>query len=1252
MADCSKNKNPLIRSGISQSQRILRELDGKFIMPDGKGFKEWLVYARDLASHIKYYNTGNNEDGDWQPFFNTDVSAVLALIAIQDVDDYKDRIRSLIDSISSKELEGNAPELRRNFGLLFSAIFSLSCRMDYFAEIIPDDITLKRTISNLIITKLAPVLKRFIGYYKAAAAFYTPPLISDSEISDWTILGFKQVKVSEAVSLVRKLSDRWIYRPLTAVNYNDFYDEIPVDEKIYDHPLPVVNDPDLRKLLNHVTSHNLFSSVFSEYLSVYARIVSDAESQMIKTITGHNSHDPHYALYLSFLHLFRLAQNELNTYTRRHLDFYYKEILRLAEKKSEPNHVFLIFEPAGTVKEHLIKKGTAFRAGKDNEGKEIFYTADEDIIINRSAVDRLCSFYKETSDEGSNPFRGMLFASPAANSADGAGAKLTSLSGDWHPFANRIFSEGTLSGINMPGANVGFALASHYLFLKEGTRKITITIHGSSLRSLSDTEFLCLLTTEKKWLEKSGISVVATSARATITINIDPSDPPVTEYVKKVHLDQFNNIDTPVVKFILKNISGKNQYDTLKDILITHVDLKVTVGDLNQYNQNGLKELLVSSDSGTVDPSKPFIPFGQNPKAGTGLVIGNKEVFSKKGAKMTLSVKWAEMDQTIQDMDYNLTDIFFPTAQLKFLKNGIWTDWDQYSLLNKEHRSAEQGEVELFWGKNSIMIPDTYLPSFKATIPDESITDYRDDYVQYGISSQRGFFRLELNSDFQFDKYFSDLQIFLIELANKTPLADRSVKTQPVKPYIPKIQSVFLSYEAETTIRFSSPEENPSGFIHIYPFGYDRIDSSNVTLNRVNLLPQFIHREDNIPVHNIAEFYIGLKDVVPEQRVSILFQLLDGSTNPLQSKPAEHVFWSYLSNDVWIDFDKNEIADNTRQLISTGTISFPFTGKATCENTILPEGYYWIKAGIKEFPEQVCRIIDVKTQAVRATFSDRNNSEDFLKQPLGPGTIKKFAEPDVSVKKVEQPYSSFGGRYKEDPVSFYTRVSERLRHKNRAITIRDFEQLILEAFPDIHKVKCLNHTKLDLHAIPAVYNELAPGHVTIITIPDLRQKNAIDPLRPYTSRGRLNEIRDYLRKISNCNARLYVENPAFEEVRIKADIVLTGAASGNETFYAGLLKQELVEYLTPWAYKTGFDIEFGGKITKSDIINFIEERSYVDFILDLKMYQGTASTSPAGGDKEEIIASTARSILVSAPVSRHSINILPNPKTNDNNEWK
>jgi hypothetical protein len=55
------------------------------------------------------------------------------------------------------------------------------------------------------------------------------------------------------------------------------------------------------------------------------------------------------------------------------------------------------------------------------------------------------------------------------------------------------------------------------------------------------------------------------------------------------------------------------------------------------------------------------------------------------------------------------------------------------------------------------------------------------------------------------------------------------------------------------------------------------------------------------------------------------------------------------------------------------------------------------------------------------------------------------------------PFPSFGGRETEDSSQFYKRVSERLRHKERAITIFDYERLVLESFPSIYKVKCVNH---------------------------------------------------------------------------------------------------------------------------------------------------------------------------------------------------
>jgi len=1276
MADCSKNKNPLVRSGTNRSQRFLPALDEKFVLPDEKDFKDWLVYARNIAAHLHYYNSDNQKAGDWQPFFDSDVAAQLALMAVQDIDDYQSKVRMLFDAIQSTSLKNDPVRLRKCFGLLFSAIVSLAQRIDYFGHILPDNVPLKITIQNLVATKLSASLKRLLGYYKAANTLYsaiviTDPIIDEIVVEDWDdvvklewedsipngwqILAFPQSKAVDIITASEKnaysvrtgISTLWIINTPTGTDFKEYYDLfIPADKTIYNYPVGIIQANDFWPVLNHAVNHNLFSAVFADFLSAYARIVHDARQQLIKTVTEQNDHEPHYALYLVFLHLYKRVQGEMNKFTRNHLDFYYKDVLRLLPKKSQPNHAYLIVELANLVPEHLLKKGTAFKAGKDSANKDVTYKSDADCVINRAVVSELRSFYRATPLDkiGSNPQKGMLYASPVAKSADGAGAKLTSESKDWHPFANKVFIDGDLTAINMPQAAIGFALASHYLFLKEGKRIVTITLKGTGLNLLNGKQFSCYFTTEKNWLTKTEFLVSATSsAKCTIVVNIDPADPPVTAFVQKIHLDTFQDVDTPVVKFVLKNIAGTNQYDELKDVMITGIDLKVKVGELDQYDTGGMKELLVFSDFGTVDPSKPFLPFGQNPKAGAGLVVGSKELFSKDGARFTLSVSWAELINDIRDMDYNLTNIFFPSAQLKFLQDGVWQDGDFYSILHAEHTTSKKGELELFWGKNYIMMPDVYLPTNPISIPEQSFIHYNDEYTLYDISSKDGFMKLQLNADFQFELYQYELQKHLIQLANKSIPADTA---PPVTPYVPKIQSMYLSYEATASIDFASLDNSAVKFIHLYPFGPDEIDNSNVVNARARLMPQFTHGSS---IHHIGEFYIGLKDLVPAQKVSILFKVLDGSTDPLQGKPEDHVHWSFLSNNTWKDFRKDDLSDSTKQLLETGIIDFAIPEEATNTNSLLPSGYHWLRAGITELPEQVCKLVDVIAQAIQVTFVDQGNAEDFLQKPLEANIISKLLEPDPLVRKVEQPYASFGGRYKEDGKNFYTRVSERLRHKDRAITIRDYEQIVLEAFPDIHKVKCLNHTRFEPKETESatVYNEQAPGHVTVIAIPDLRNKNAINPLRPYTSRSRLEGIKEVLHKRGNCNVTLHVENPAFEEIRIETKVVLTADASGNDTFYKTLLQDELVQFLTPWAYTINSDINFGGRVTKSEIINFMEERSYVDFILDLKMFFKKSHSSIESPDTDEIVASTARSILVSAASSKHVVDIKPKPNLPD-----
>ncbi len=91
------------------------------------------------------------------------------------------------------------------------------------------------------------------------------------------------------------------------------------------------------------------------------------------------------------------------------------------------------------------------------------------------------------------------------------------------------------------------------------------------------------------------------------------------------------------------------------------------------------------------------------------------------------------------------------------------------------------------------------------------------------------------------------------------------------------------------------------------------------------------------------------------------------------------------------------------------------------------------------------------------------------------------------------------------------------------------------------------------------------------------------------------------------------------------------------SYYHDQLQQEITRFLTPWSYNSNAEIDFGGKVYKSVLINFIEERPYVDYITNVEMYQRVEGGATESADQDEIVASTAKSILVSASPSKHAI---------------
>ena len=102
---------------------------------------------------------------------------------------------------------------------------------------------------------------------------------------------------------------------------------------------------------------------------------------------------PHFILFLVLLELLGIARDAQNGLTRRHFDYYYRDVLRLAPHVAEPDRVFVLIDLAGDSRAVEIGAGTQLAAGRDATGQQRFFLTEHRLIANRARVARLASIF-------------------------------------------------------------------------------------------------------------------------------------------------------------------------------------------------------------------------------------------------------------------------------------------------------------------------------------------------------------------------------------------------------------------------------------------------------------------------------------------------------------------------------------------------------------------------------------------------------------------------------------------------------------------------------------------------------------------------------------------------------------------------------------------------------------------------------------------------------------------------------------------
>jgi hypothetical protein len=330
------------------------------------------------------------------------------------------------------------------------------------------------------------------------------------------------------------------------------------------------------------------------------------------------------------------------------------------------------------------------------------------------------------------------------------------------------------------------------------------------------------------------------------------------------------------------------------------------------------------------------------------------------------------------------------------------------------------------------------------------------------------------------------------------------------------------------------------------------------------------------------------------------------------------VKWSVLCANHWKPLQPEEIlAEQTEDFLLSGVVRLLMPPATSTNNTLLEPGFTWLRAAVQGDISGVCRLLNVHPNAVPVTL--RNVAlATHLETALPPGTITTAPPSLRGLKEVAQPYGTFGGTAPESRRTFHTRTSERLRHRHRAVNAWDYERLVLDSFPKIHRALCLTHTNREIYA--------EPGAVTLVLIADTRGLNQSNPLTPYADLATLAAVEELLAAVSPPFVRIAAINPVFEPLHLR----FTVAFKPGKPFasFRPILENDIKRHLSPWAFDDSKLPEFGGKVHRSSLIAFIESLDYVDYISDLALVPATAQGDPA--KLQQVQPATPASIITSA----------------------
>ena len=888
--------------------------------------------------------------------------------------------------------------------------------------------------------------------------------------------------------------------------------------------------------------------------------------------------DPTVTLYAICAKLMGRVQNKFNDFPDKRIDFYYRKVLKENNHEAEGDKAIVSFEVDNDDVSCILPQGTRFSAGENSKGESIEFESINDSSINDVKVAKIftvsCASGKPISQQ----------EIPVHSPKMVLGQELT----PYPLFGLRRSSEARNGTIF---SKVGICVSDRILYMPSGVRNVEmefIFTQGSVHKTVIEKKignakefaaaftnaFKLSFTTENGWFNienyKVGCSNIYSECRENTIVlkfSLKDTDPAITNYDTKIHSGNYHT-QNPVLRILINPRKSYALWFALIKLQLQNIRIATNVSKC--------RDISVSNEYGPASTLLPVQPFGAIPSVGSSFIIGSKEICGKKLNTLSVHGKWCGLPNCNDFSEWysqyeNAPHTSDFIVSLSGLYGGEWLP-SKKNAIKCNLFSSYQNNLRERSSTNKGISPEFKISFDNIVCSRTNKSVPENENFMYSPTMKDGFFKIRLIAP---SKAFMHQEItravcnsFLEQVFKK-----KNSVNIPNQPYTPSLEDLYIDYSAYTEVSTSSNEFGmTNGIFFLHPFGFSD--------------------KETFFIQNGA-LYLGLTFHGKPKKVNLYFMLnRDSSTRGIKNGVFQ---WSYLSSFGWRTLpNEKRLADSTANFTSSGIITIDLPNDMASENPLMPSGYYWIRINpCNDCWRECSRLLGIFPQSLEVKRVS-GFEDGYLLEHCKPYTIKELTTSISGLSNVYQLEESFGGKARESDFKMRARIAESLYHKNHATCTEDYERMILEHFPEIHKVKCFPHTRID--ETNGQFDCLCPRTLLVVPVSTLYKDGSFQ-LDPCLNGSVLQEIRKFLQDRITGIAKVQVINPFFDKIQVRCNVRFK--TNKNEGKNLLDLNEKINRYLSPWyPQESGITKHFGWTINKTALKTYIESIDYVEHVSD------------------------------------------------------